>query len=94
MHLSVILLGFVAAIALLFLLQGSLPRSQPIARVSLVLTRVLGAIALSAGACLLALAAWLLLKGETDWSLGCLVFGLLFAIGGITSLRLKRPQER
>jgi uncharacterized membrane protein SirB2 len=92
MHLTWIFLGFAAAIVLLAAGQRVLPPLNAVARVSAVLTRVLGAVALLGGVCLLGIAGWLLLRGETDWSLGCLLFGLLFGGLGFASLRLARTR--
>lgn len=93
MHLTWIFLGFVAAMALLVAGRRTLPPSNPITQISAVLTRVLGAVALLGGACLLGIAGWLLLRGDTDWSLGCLLFGLLFGGLGFVSFRLARARR-
>jgi uncharacterized membrane protein SirB2 len=90
MHLTFIFLAFVVVMALLVVAQRTLPPSNLAARISLALTSVLGAIALLGGACLLGIAGWLLLRRETDWALGCLIFGVLFGTAGIASLRLRR----
>jgi hypothetical protein len=61
-----------------------------IARVVSVMTRLLGGLALLAGTCFLGVGGWILLKGDTDWSRGPLVLGVLCLGIGVVALKSGR----
>lgn len=86
MHFSLVLLGFVGAIALVGVGRRAFSPESRAARVFVWANRILGGVVFLGGVCLLGVGGWLLFQHDTNWSLGPLILGVLFIAVGVWGL--------